>query len=124
MIVDVLEASGASGGAASSRRRKRSRLMSSRSGPFSCTKPASATASSGEAANRRRSVDAPGDRPICCIAGHCASTVLRSASSAPGAGSLATTSMPRARKAVAQLAPMTPAPMIAMRVMGVVMARS
>jgi hypothetical protein len=32
--------------------------------------------------------------------------------------------MPRARKAVAQLAPMTPAPMIATRVMGVVMAKS
>ena len=110
MIVEVLVAKIASAGAAASSRRNKSRLSSSRSGPFSCTNCARATASSSEGTKRRRSSEAPGARPTACIAGHCAATVSCRAASAPGAGSLAATSRPRARKAVAQLAPMTPVP--------------
>ena len=113
VIVDVLVASGESAGAASSSLRNRSRLTSRRSGPFSWTKSTPATASSGDATNRRRSGDAPGESPICSMAAHCAATVRRNACSAPASGSVAITSMPRARNAVAQLAPMTPVPIIA-----------
>src|SRR5215470_12795928 len=66
----------------------------------------------------RRSRDAPGDRPISVSAGHASSTYLRRFASAFGAGSVATTSKPRARYWAAQLAPITPVPTIAIRRIG------
>src|ERR1700755_830812 len=65
--------------------------------------------------NRRRSWAAPGDRPMVLSAGHASATYLRRFVSAFGAGSVATTSNPRARYCAAQLAPMTPVPTIAIR---------
>src|SRR6202051_737178 len=50
--------------------------------------------------------------------GQPAATKCFSAASAPAATSVATTSRPLARKSVAQLAPMTPVPMMATRRMG------
>ncbi len=46
------------------------------------------------------------------------STYLRKLASAFGPGSVATTSNPRARYSAAQLAPMTPVPTMAMRLIG------
>src|SRR5258708_39941641 len=66
----------------------------------------------------RRSRDAPGERPMASSSSHASSTYLRSFASASGAGSVATTSKPRARYCAAQLAPMTPVPTMAMRRMG------
>src|SRR5258705_11448524 len=51
-------------------------------------------------------------------AGHASSTYFRRLASAFGAGSVATTSNPRARYWAAQLAPMTPVPTMAIRRMG------
>ena len=91
----------------------KARLASSRSGPFSCTNAAPASAASSVGATRRRSSPAPSDRPIRCITGQWAATASRSRASAPGAGSHAATSIPRARKALHQLAPITPVPIMA-----------
>src|SRR5438094_9004086 len=63
----------------------------------------------------RRSRAAPGERPMASSCPHASSTYLRRLASALGAGSVATTSKPRARYCAAQLAPMTPVPTIAMR---------
>src|SRR5216684_4199440 len=63
----------------------------------------------------KRSRDAPEDRPMFVRSGQASSTYLRRLASALGAGSVATTSNPRARYCAAQLAPMTPVPTIATR---------
>src|SRR6266581_4610195 len=68
--------------------------------------------------NDSRSRDAPGVRPIVVSAGHASSTYFRRLASAFGAGSVATTSSPRARYCAAQLAPMTPVPTMATRWIG------
>src|SRR5215467_2519430 len=67
---------------------------------------------------RRRSRDAPGVRPITVSCSQASSMYLRKFASAFGAGSVATTSKPRARYCAAQLAPMTPVPTIVIRRMG------
>src|SRR5882724_4967620 len=67
------------------------------------------------AVNVRRSRDAPLERPMLVRSGQASSTYLRKLASALGAGSVATTSNPRARYCAAQLAPMTPVPTIATR---------
>ncbi len=84
------------GGAAASRTANSRSFSSGRSGPFSCTNSASATASARSGVNDSRRWSA--------------ATAARSRSSAPGAGSLATTRCPWERKSVAQDAPMTPVP--------------
>src|SRR6266702_323186 len=66
----------------------------------------------------KRSRDAPFERPMLVRSGHASSTYLRKLASALGAGSVATTSKPRARYWAAQLAPMTPVPTMAIRWMG------
>src|SRR6266571_1872748 len=70
------------------------------------------------AVNFSRSREASGDRPIVVSAGQASSTYLRRLASALGAGSVATTSNPRARYCAAQLAPMTPVPTIAILLIG------
>jgi len=112
---EELEASKALGGVFASISANSFILKASRSGPFSCTKSASLTARLSSGVNFRRSIDAPGDRPSAVSAGQAASTYLKSACSAPGAGSVATTSSPWARKHAAQLPPITPVPTIATR---------
>src|SRR5215469_10527610 len=68
--------------------------------------------------NFRFDCDAPAARPNRLSAGQAFSTNFRSAASAFGAGSVATTCSPLARYSAVQLAPMTPVPMMAMRRMG------
>src|SRR5271167_4508571 len=68
--------------------------------------------------NLKRSRDAPFERPMLVRSLHASSISLRRFDSAFGAGSVATTSNPRARYSAAQLAPMTPVPTIAMRRIG------
>ena len=114
---EELDASKVAGGAAASMRRNRSILMSIRSGPFSCTKSASATASSSRSWKRSRSGDAPSASPKRVIVGQCCATASRRRASAPGEGSVASTSRPRARKYAVQLAPMTPVATTATRLM-------
>src|SRR5690348_7926730 len=70
------------------------------------------------ATKARRDCDAPGARPRRSSAGQAAFTKRLSEASASGATSVATTSSPFARKSAAQLAPMTPVPMIAIRRIG------
>src|SRR5882757_9199025 len=70
------------------------------------------------ALNLRFDCDAPGDRPNRLSAGQAVSTNFRSAASAFGAMSVATTCNPLARNSELQLAPITPVPMMAMRRMG------
>src|SRR5216684_5839072 len=70
------------------------------------------------AVNVRRDCEAPGARPSRSTAGQAAFTKPRSAVSAFGAISVAMTSSPFARNSVAQLAPMTPVPMMATRRIG------
>src|SRR5580704_19248072 len=72
------------------------------------------------AVNFRFDCDAPGDRPNRFSAGQAVSTNFRSAASAFGAMSVATTCSPLARNSEVQLAPITPVPMMAMRRMGLV----
>src|SRR6478735_4361192 len=91
-----------------------------RSGPFSWTSSASATACASAAVNFKFDCDAPGDRPNRLSAGHAASTNFLSEASAFGAMSVATTSSPLARNSEVQLAPITPVPTMAMRRMGLV----
>jgi len=111
-IPDELDASTTSGRAAASSTANSWCLTSSRSGPFSCTKSASATASAGSGVNASRS----GDPPAAGVSvGQIAATSDRSRCSAPGDGSVATTSRPWARKCAAQLAPITPVPTTATR---------
>src|SRR6202034_1378141 len=76
------------------------------------------TAASILGVNDNLDCDAPGARPNRLRAGHAASTNRFRAASAFGAISVATTSRPLARYSAAQLAPMTPVPMIATRRMG------
>src|SRR6202051_4259535 len=73
------------------------------------------TATSIFGVNDNLDCDAPGARPNPFRAGHAASTNRFSADSAFGAISVATTSRPLARYSAAQLAPMTPVPMIVTR---------
>src|SRR6266496_4803082 len=68
--------------------------------------------------NVRRSRDAPLVRPMLVRSFHASSIYLRRLASAFGPGSVVMTSNPRARYSAAQLAPMTPAPTIAMRRIG------
>src|SRR5580698_6839158 len=93
-------------------------LKSGLSGPFSCTRSTSLSASLNLAVNDRRSFEAPENSPICSRAGHALSIYSRRFSSALGAGSVAITSRPRAKNNAAQLAPMTPVPTIAIRRIG------
>src|SRR5437763_13175913 len=63
----------------------------------------------------KRSRDAAEERPMLVRSGQASSTYLRKLASALGAGSVATTSNPRARYSTAQLAPMSPVPTMAIR---------
>lgn len=107
---EVEEAMTAASGAAASISASIDCLTSRRSGPFSCTKSALATASARLGAKVRLS---------CTVVVHASAsapmfdTCLRKRSSAPSAGSNAVTVCPAARNPVAQAAPMTPVPMIA-----------
>src|SRR5271157_2245589 len=65
--------------------------------------------------NLKRSRDAPFERPMLVRSLHASSISLRRFDSAFGAGSVATTSNPRARYRAAQLAPMAPVPTITIR---------
>ena len=118
VIPDELEAMIESGGVAASMSAKSFILNSGRSGAFSWTKSACASASFMSDVKDRRSRDAPGERPMASSSPHASSTYLRRLASAFGAGSVATTSKPCARYWAAQLAPMTPVPTMAMRWMG------
>src|SRR5258705_13036138 len=89
-----------------------------RSGPFSWTRSAPASACARSALNLRFGGDAPVDRPNRLSAGHAVSPNFLSAVSAFGAMSVATTCSPLARNSAVQLAPITPVPMMAMRRMG------
>src|SRR5712671_4520483 len=91
-----------------------------RSGPFSWTRSASATACASAAVNFKSDCDAPGERPNRLSAGQVVSTNFLSEASAFGAMSVATTCSPLARNSAVQLAPMTPVPIMAMRRMGLV----
>src|SRR5258705_270874 len=113
VIPDELEAMIESGGVASSMPANNLILKSGRSGPFSWTKSASESAALMFDAKLSRSRAAPRERPMVVSAGHASSTYFRRLASAFGAGSVATTSNPRARYWAAQLAPMTPVPTIA-----------
>src|SRR2546423_12040043 len=66
----------------------------------------------------RRSRDAPFESPTFVRSFQASSTYLRKLASAFDPGSVTMTSNPRARYSAAQLAPMTPAPTIAMRLIG------
>src|SRR6266542_295827 len=118
VIPDELEASRESTGVASSMSAYSFILKSGRSGPFSWTRSACERASFMLVVKLKRSRDAPEDRPMFVRSGQASSTYLRKLASAFGAGSVATTSNPRARYWAAQLAPMTPVPTIAMRRIG------
>src|SRR5438477_716256 len=63
----------------------------------------------------KRSRDAPFESPMFSRSFQASSMYLRKLASAFGPGSVVMTSNPRARYSAAQLAPMTPAPTIAMR---------
>src|SRR6266853_6012609 len=66
----------------------------------------------------KRSRDAPFESPMLVRSFQASSMYLRKLSSAFGPGSVTMTSNPRARYSAAQLAPITPAPTIAMRLIG------
>ena len=97
VIPDELEAMIESTGVAASMSANSFFLKSGRSGPFSWTKSASDNASCRLVVNVRRSRDARSDRPMLVSNGQASSTYLRRLASAFGAGSVATTSKPRAR---------------------------
>src|SRR5439155_26844134 len=86
--------------------------------PFSSTKSAFDNASFISVVNVRRSRDAPLERPMFVRSFQASSMYLRRLASAFGPGSVVMTSNPRDRYSAAQLAPMTPAPTIAMRRIG------
>jgi hypothetical protein len=115
---DELEAMSESTSVASSMSANNFILKSGRSGPFSCTKSACASACPMSLVKVKRSRDAPGDRPISSSCSQASSTYLRKLASAFGAGSVATTSNPRAKYCAAQLAPITPVPTSATQRMG------
>src|SRR5438128_12332915 len=118
VIPDELEAMMVSSGAASSIWANNFILKSGRSGPFSCTKSAFDNASFMSVVKVKRSRDAPLESPIFVRSFQASSTYLRRLASAFGPGSVTMTSNPRARYSAAQLAPMTPAPTMAMRRIG------
>src|SRR6266571_671121 len=118
VIPDELDAISESGGVALSMSANNLILKSGRSGPFSWTKSAFDNASCILVVKLRRSRAAPGERPMTVSCSHASSTYLRKLASAFGAGSVATTSNPRARYWAAQLAPITPVPTIAIRRIG------
>src|ERR1700710_379222 len=89
-----------------------------RSGPFSWTRSAPASAFARSGVKLRFDCDAPGDRPNRLSAGQAVSTNFFSAASAFGATSVAVTCSPLARNSAVQLAPITPVPKMAMRRMG------
>src|SRR6516225_10525802 len=86
-----------------------------RSGPFSCTRSAPETAAARSVVKDRRPHDDGDGAPRRCSAGVARCTYSRSRSSAPGATSVAVTSRPWARKRAVQLAPITPVPITATR---------
>src|SRR6266699_978266 len=118
VIPDELEARSESTGVTSSMSAYSFILKSGRSGPFSWTRSACERASFMLVVKLKRSRDAPEDRPMFVRSGQASSTYLRKLASAFGAGSVATTSNPRARYCAAQLAPMTPVPTIAILLIG------
>src|SRR5258708_13066678 len=91
-----------------------------RSGRFSRTRAASATACAGAAVNFKFDCDAPGERPNRLSAGQAVSTIFLSEASAFGAMSVVTTCSPLARNSAVQLAPNTPVTTMVMRRMGLV----
>ena len=93
-------------------------MNSARSVPFSWTKSAFDRASLKLVVKLSRLRAAPEERPMVLSNSHALSTYLRELASAFGAGSVATTSKPRARYYAAQLAPMTPLPTMATRRIG------
>src|SRR5258707_7423427 len=118
VIPDELEARSESTGVTSSMSAYSFILKSGRSGPFSWTRSACESASFILVVKLSRSRDAPLERPMFVRSGHASSTYLRKLVSAFGAGSVATTSNPRARYWAAQLALMTPVPTMATRRIG------
>src|SRR6266436_3662815 len=118
VIPDELDAMSESAGVTSSISAKSLILKSCRSGPFSWTRSAFESASFIFDVKVRRRRLAPAESPMALSCSHASSTYLRKLASAFGAGSLATTSNPRARYSAAQLAPMTPVPTIATRRIG------
>src|SRR6266404_2418334 len=118
VIPDELEASSESTGVTSSIWAYSLILKSGRSGAFSWTRSACESASFMSVVKLKRSRDAAEERPMLVRSGQASSTYLRKLASALGAGSVATTSNPRARYSAAQLAPMTPVPTIAIRRIG------
>ena len=76
-------------------------------------KSASLTHSSTVLAKRRRSKLAPAATPLLTKTGQALATLERNCSSAPGAGSHATTSRPCANARATQPLPITPLPMAA-----------
>ena len=87
-------------------------LISSRSGPFSCTmsEPATAVVISGSKCKGIDELDTSG-KPSCSRFGAMAASSVRIRCAIPGAGSQTVTSRPRARNRAVQEAPMTPPPM-------------
>src|SRR6266550_2846867 len=118
VIPDELEARSESTGVTSSIWVYSFILKSGRSGAFSWTRSACESASFMSVMKLKRSRDAAEERPMLVRSGQASSTYLRKLASALGAGSVATTSNPRARYSAAQLAPMTPVPTMAMRRIG------
>ena len=118
VILEELEAMSESTGVASLISANSLILKSGRSGPFSCTKSAFDNASFRSVVKVKRSRDAPFERPMVVRSFQALSMYLRKLASALGAGSVATTSNPRARYSAAQLAPITPVPTMAMRCTG------
>src|SRR5262249_29563498 len=113
VIPDELDAMIESSGVASSMSANNFILKSGRSGPFSWTKSAFESASFMSFVKAKRSRDAPLARPMLVRSFQASSIYLRRLASALGAGSVTMTSNPRARYSAAQLAPMTPAPTMA-----------
>src|SRR5262249_12064072 len=91
-------------------------------GPFSWTRSTPATASVSTGLNLRLDCDAPGESPNRLSAGQALPTNFVSAASAFGAMSVATTCSPLARNSAVQLAPMTPVPTMATRLMSLLSA--
>src|SRR6266853_5889889 len=118
VMPDELDAMSESTGVASSMSANSLILKSGRSGPFSWTKSALERASFMLVVKLSRSREAPAERPMLVSIPHASSTYFRRLASAFGAGSVATTSSPRARYWAAQLAPMTPVPTMATRRIG------
>ena len=86
------------------------RFTSSSSGALSWIQSTRAANPSAESAHVRRDGSAPGNSPSLAADGQALRTADPSLSDAPGAGSQATTSWPRASARTAQPAPMTPVP--------------